>query len=311
MKAQGQFKRWGLGLAIFFIALVVLVPQVSELSRSWQTLQAAYWPYLLVAIVSLAWTYIAAAGVYVVISPKRLSFKQTLLVQIACGFSNRLVPAGAGALATNARYLMGQGYGKVQAGTIVAINNILGFAASFIVLITAGLLSGLDLINGIRLELFLSDRLLLAVLVITALVVAYAWVTQLPRKLFKLIRKINYQIEDSLLRSKRLASSLIMSIGVTIGYGLCFHFTAIALNVQLSVFQTFLVLTAGVLIASVTPTPGGVGGAEAGLVGVLHATGVDIHQAVTLALCYRLISYWLPIVPGYLVLNRLRGVKAL
>ncbi len=311
MTANVQYKKWVLGLGIFVIALLVLVPQASELSRAWQTLRSAYWPHVGVSLISLAWTYVAASGVYLVISPKKLLFRQTLLVQIAGGFANRLVPAGAGAIATNARYLMKQGYGKVQAGTIVAINNIMGFVASLLVLITAGLLSGLDLVSGIRYELYLSDRLILAVLVITALVLVYAWTTRIPRKLFKMVRKINYQIEDSLLKSRRLMMSLVLSIGVTLGYGLCFYFTALALNVHLSAFQTFLVLTAGVLFASITPTPGGIGGAEAGLVGVLHATGIDIHQAVSLAIAYRFISFWLPILPGYLVFGKMRRLEIL
>lgn len=305
-KLHKQPGRWLLAVVILVLALGILVPQAGELSQSWHTIRSAYWPHILSAVALWGWTFLPAAAVYAVISPRKLQFRQTLLIQIACGFSNRLIPAGAGALATNARYLVRKGYTSVQAGTIVAINNVVGFAASIIVLVGAGLVNGLDVINGIRFEVYLSDRLVLAVLVITLLVMGYAWFARLPRKLVKTLRRINYQIEDSLLRSKRLINSLILSMGVTLGYGLCLYFVALACNVPLSAFQTMLVLTVGTLIASMTPTPGGIGGAEAGLVGILNALGVDIHQALSVALCYRAITYWLPLLPGYVALERAR-----
>jgi glycosyltransferase 2 family protein len=297
------FRKWSLGIVIFLVAMLILVPQLSDLSRSVDNLLNAYWPFVILAVGCWMTTFASAAGVYRVISPRRLKFNETLLIQVASGFTNRLIPAGAGAMATSLKYLMAVGYGKVQAGTVVAINNIMGFVASSVVLVMTALFSGFDVLAGFRIEFSLSGRIVAAVLAVTILVVVYAWVTKMPRRFLKLVSKINHQVEASLLNQSKLVASLCLSIAVTVGYGACLYFSAFALNVQISIFQTYLVLAIGVFVASVTPTPGGVGGAEAALVGALTATGVDIHQAVSLALTYRLITYWLPILPGYFAFN--------
>ena len=60
-------------------------------------------------------------------------------------------------------------------------------------------------------------------------------------------------------------------------------------------------------LAALLPLPGGVGGVEAGMVGVFIAFGVPAGQAVVGVLAYRAISFWLPTLPGvagYLGLRR-------
>ncbi|MFB6125752.1 MAG: lysylphosphatidylglycerol synthase transmembrane domain-containing protein [Halolamina sp.] len=52
-------------------------------------------------------------------------------------------------------------------------------------------------------------------------------------------------------------------------------------------------------LAGTTPTPGGLGGVEVALVGVLVAvTGVGTIQAGAAAVLYRAVSFWLPLLPG-------------
>jgi uncharacterized protein (TIRG00374 family) len=63
-------------------------------------------------------------------------------------------------------------------------------------------------------------------------------------------------------------------------------------------------------LANVLPLPGGVGGVEAGTVGVFLAFGTSTSLALLAVLSYRLISFWLPTAPGavaYLQLRRTVG----
>jgi uncharacterized protein (TIRG00374 family) len=76
--------------------------------------------------------------------------------------------------------------------------------------------------------------------------------------------------------------------------------SALALGATLSLIQVIVVFTVGVAAASVTPTPGGIGGAEAGLAAALTGTGMTADLAISIALLYRLITYWLPIIPGFI-----------
>jgi uncharacterized protein (TIRG00374 family) len=60
-------------------------------------------------------------------------------------------------------------------------------------------------------------------------------------------------------------------------------------------------------LAALLPLPGGIGGVEGGMIGVLIAFGVPAGQSVVAVLAYRAISFWLPTLPGiagYLGLRR-------
>ena len=71
-----------------------------------------------------------------------------------------------------------------------------------------------------------------------------------------------------------------------------------ALGISLSFAAIVLILSFGVSAGAATPTPGGLGGFEAGLAAALIAYGIDKPSALAAALLYRLISYWLMFVFG-------------
>jgi uncharacterized protein (TIRG00374 family) len=89
-------------------------------------------------------------------------------------------------------------------------------------------------------------------------------------------------------------------MAITACYAAVLYFAIHALGGEATVLQTFIVLTAGVAAASVTPTPGGIGGAEAGLVAGLTSIGIPADLGLSIALVYRFVTFWLPILPGFI-----------
>jgi uncharacterized protein (TIRG00374 family) len=63
-------------------------------------------------------------------------------------------------------------------------------------------------------------------------------------------------------------------------------------------------------LANVIPLPGGIGGVEGGTIGALIAFGAPGSLAILGVLAYRLISFWLPTLPGAIAYLRLRGTVA-
>jgi uncharacterized protein (TIRG00374 family) len=63
-------------------------------------------------------------------------------------------------------------------------------------------------------------------------------------------------------------------------------------------------------LANVIPLPGGVGGVEGGTIGALIAFGTPGSLAILGVLAYRVISFWLPTLPGAVAYFRLRGTVA-
>ena len=108
---------------------------------------------------------------------------------------------------------------------------------------------------------------------------------------------------------KRPAEAAVLfagAIGITASYAVTFYLCLVALHVHISPAQAFFVYLGGAVVSSVAPTPGGLGAMEAALVAGLTRVGVLDGRAVASVLTFRLLTYWLPIMPGYLSLRYLR-----
>jgi hypothetical protein len=63
-------------------------------------------------------------------------------------------------------------------------------------------------------------------------------------------------------------------------------------------------------LANALPIPGGIGGVEGGMIGSFIAFGVSGSTAVLAVLAYRVISFWLPVLPGSIAYLQLRSAVA-
>jgi uncharacterized protein (TIRG00374 family) len=67
------------------------------------------------------------------------------------------------------------------------------------------------------------------------------------------------------------------------------------------------------MLANTLPIPGGIGAVDGGMIGALIGFGVDSSLAIVGVLTYRLLAFWLPVVPGviaYVQLLRSPGAEA-
>jgi uncharacterized protein (TIRG00374 family) len=72
-----------------------------------------------------------------------------------------------------------------------------------------------------------------------------------------------------------------------------------------------VIYLAAAAAASLSPTPGGLGAIEAALVAGLTRSGTAVTAAVAGVLAYRIVSYWLPIIPGLIAFRWLRRTNAI
>lgn len=72
----------------------------------------------------------------------------------------------------------------------------------------------------------------------------------------------------------------------------------------------FLAITylASNTVGSIVPSPGGIGPVELALTAGLVAAGVPYGVALSTAIVYRLVTFWIPIPVGWLSLQRLQKV---
>lgn len=281
------------------LTLYVFVPRLSSFKSSFATVHDADFAYVGLGLLFWVATLLAAAAVYAFIALRPISYRRTALIQLAGGFTNRLAPAGTGGIALNVRYLVKRGHSAIEASALVAVNNFLGFIGNVILLVFALALSQTPLSSLLKINLHLSVALIIVIGIFTTAAFIFL-VFAGSKTIVKFKKAIGLMARHVIGRPGRLTAALVASMAITASYALVLYSVGLAFNVHLTVVQTLLVLTFGVAAATITPTPGGLGGAEAGLVAALLSMGVSSHQALTVALTYRFLVYWLPLLPGLL-----------
>jgi uncharacterized protein (TIRG00374 family) len=84
-----------------------------------------------------------------------------------------------------------------------------------------------------------------------------------------------------------------------------------ALGLPVPPLHIVLVYLAATAAVAVIPTPGGIGSVEAALIVALVAAGGPVAVATAVVLAYRIITVWLPLVPGALTLGALVRLKVI
>ena len=104
----------------------------------------------------------------------------------------------------------------------------------------------------------------------------------------------------------RLGVGIGCSLLLTLGYLIAFLASLHALGAHPALLPAAIVFLAGNTVGSFAPTPGGLGAVEAVLTAGLTAIGVPAHEAIPAVLIFRIATFWLPILAGWLAYSVLR-----
>lgn len=294
-------------LAGAIIIFYVIVPQLGNFHRSLAFINDAQPSLLALSLIGSALSYVAAAGTYCLLALRPLKYLRTLVIQLAGMFVNRLLPAGIGGIGVNYLYLRKSRHSPTQAASVVAANNSLGIIGH-VLLLAAFLLSLHNDLPGLQLR-HINNMKLIAVI---ALLAGLLWVIFYKRYGQQLVRNIRAFLVQLLAyrhRPRRLTAALLCSMGLTLSNVLSLWFCVLAMHISLPFIAVLIVFSFGIALGTATPTPGGLGGVEAGLVAGLVIYHVDSAPALAAVLVYRLISYWLPLAVGAIafIISQQRG----
>ena len=107
-----------------------------------------------------------------------------------------------------------------------------------------------------------------------------------------------------LLESARQPRRIAMGIGgallLNLAYAAALYAAVVAYGGDLAYATVGFVYLAAGAVGSAAPTPGGIGAVEAALAAGLTAAGLDGSTAVQAALLFRAVTFWIPMVPGWL-----------
>ncbi len=292
-----------LTLACLLVATYLLLPQVGEFHRTLDATRHAETGWLVLALLTGAGTFLAAAlslsGAVLV----PLAYGRTFVTQLASSFSNKITPAGLGGLGVNVRYLERSGVAKSDAVGAVALNGTVGFVVHVVALVLSATLVSHTGLPHVHLP---SGWALLVVVAVLSSVVGVVLETSFGRK--HVLLPTERTARDLLAVVRRPNKAFQMFGGallVLASYVLALGFSLTAFHADASWLDVTAVYLGGSAVASAAPTPGKVGAMEAALIAGLTGVGITSGPAVAGVLAFRLATFWIPIIPGYLAFRSL------
>jgi undecaprenyl-diphosphatase len=278
-------------------AVYLLLPQLASLPQVVGSLRDA----------NLWWLAAAAACGLLAIGMSALSilgssqtplpFWRTVAVQVAAAFTGRTTPGGAGFFGINIAYLERLGLrrslavgvtllsltGTSAVAAVVGLVGVFGIGAS-------GTLRGISIPTGWPVLVGVAGAL-----VVVGIVVG----SPLGRR--RIVRP-SMQVARELWWTVRQPLRAVQLFGGAFGYlvvsGLGLAASLAAFDPHFPLIPVLVVFIVGQTLGHLAPTPGGLGAVEALLVAGLTAVGVAPAAAVAAVLTSRLLTYWLPVVPG-------------
>jgi len=298
-------------LVILLLLAIAVVPKLDQLSMGLSVVKTADIAWVVKAVLFLVGTYFASSLIYVLLAKKKLKYLTTVFVQLACSFANRLLPSGIGGISLNIDYMIKRKHKPAEAASVSAMNVAVALTSHLILVVIALLITRPEpgsLLDGKKVPIWP----VIAICVIIAVCAIIFWgYKDLRKKVFKLLKDTWANVLKFKRQPYKVFTSVIMATIVTMLYVLAFYACARSIGIPINVVQAFLVYTIGVVLGAATMTPGGLGGVEAGLVAGLVAVHNDFSLAFSAVIIYRLLTFWLPIIPGYLAFWLLRKAKTI
>ena len=288
------------------IAAIVFVITSINVDEITSALAAGDWRWTVVAFVLGLLTLVGAALAFVAFSPVKLSLWRATLVQTAATFVGLAAPAGIGPAALNLRMLTKRGVSTTLSAATVALVQVSQFV------VTLGLLLVLTIASGdTESPLPVSPAVLLAIGIVAVLVASGLLVPRVRQwvlaKTMPTLRQTWPRLIEVLGQPWRLALAVGGNLLMTLGFIFAFDASLAAFGQDATLIQVALVYLAGNTAGALVPTPGGMGTIELALAGTLTSiTGINPGIATSIAVLFRVATYWLRIPIGWAAMRYLQ-----
>jgi uncharacterized membrane protein YbhN (UPF0104 family) len=296
-----------LGLAGAVLVALLATRLRSDLMSELSAVPAPRWPWLAVCGAGAAGYYGASGLNLKAAAGTRASVGSLTASQLAAAAANRIIPAGIGAIAVNLRYLEKRGLNKTAGLTSVGVSRascLLAHGACLALIAALGSTGTTDA-TSLGVPSFGRVWLYVGAGVVAVVLVAVAQ-PRIRAKAAPAVRTVRAHV-GALVRSPRRAGLLAASaFGTRVTSVVALWSTVRAFDGHVPILTVAAVYLVGAAVAGVAPTAGNVGALEPALAIGLSAAGGGASAMLAAVLVYRLITYWLPILPGLAALAALR-----
>ncbi|MGN5636777.1 lysylphosphatidylglycerol synthase transmembrane domain-containing protein [Streptomyces sp. AC154] len=291
------------------IAAYFLISQVTEADFG-AVVEQAEWGWVAAALGFSALSYIAAAMSLLGFVPERVPFGKTVLAQIAGSFVKIVAPAAVGGVALNTRFLQRSGVRPGLAVASVGASQLFGLGCHILLLGAFGYLTGTEKTPS---SLTPSRTVIAGLLTVAVLVLVVTAIPFLRKFVVTRVRSLFAGVVPRMLDVVQRPQKLLTGIGgmllLTGLFVMCLDASVRAFSgpdtPHLSYASIAVVFLAGNALGSAAPTPGGMGAVEGALTLGLIAVGLPKEVAAPAVLLFRLMTLWLPVLPGWICFNHL------
>ncbi|MCF6526426.1 flippase-like domain-containing protein [Streptomyces sp. JJ36] len=293
------------------LAAYFLIGQLSHVEFG-QLVGDADYAWVAMALGFSAVSYLAAAVALLGFVPEKVPFLRTVQAQVAGSFVKLVAPAAIGGVALNTRFLQRAGVRPGHAVASVGASQLFGLGSNVVLLLTFGYLTGTEHTPTLSPSRTVIAGLLTAavlVLIVTAIPALRKFVSDRVRSLFA---GVVPRMLDVVQRPRLLLSGVGGTLLLPFAFIMCLDASLRAFGGNEIGYATLaVVFLAGNALGSAAPTPGGLGAVEAALIAGLITFGVPKEIATPAVLLFRLMTFWLPVLPGWLAFTQLTRREAL
>jgi len=312
---------------VMLLGAIFIIAQLSEVGSIIETIQHGDWRFIGLSILLIVLWLLTNAASYKIIflgTGIKEKLEKLILLAAASNFLNIVAPtAGMSGMAIFISEARRRGYstGRVTvAGVLFTLFDYAAFllilSAGLIVLIRRGHLNVPEIIATLVLLLVASTMAYLLYLGTQSaekLSLALSWLIRAANKILRPFIHRDYLSEQRAIGFAHEASDGLRALPrrpvfIILPFLLALTSKIILMVILMLMFLAFQVpFTLGTLIAGfslgyllliVSPTPAGIGFVEGGLTLALSTLQVPLGQAAVIALAYRGITFWLPLLFG-------------
>ncbi|MEV7072431.1 lysylphosphatidylglycerol synthase transmembrane domain-containing protein [Streptomyces sp. NPDC093990] len=299
-------------LVPLLLVTVVAVRHRSVLAEGFGHLRHAQWPWLAAAVGTTCLTWVAASFTRQGAVVERLPRRRLLATQFAAGAANHLLPTGLGASAVNLRFMTVCGVPLARSSAALALY-LLAESVGRLTLLSALLVAFPGALRlGTLLPGTAAGPLLLGVVAVLVVAVGVlAGVRRVRTAVGSFLRTALGEARSVHARPSRALALWGGSLAFPALQAAGLAMVGRAMGLSVPPAHMALAYLAATCAVALVPTPGGVGSVEAALVMALVAAGGPAAVATAVVLAYRIITVWVPLVPGALTLGALVRLKVI
>lgn len=298
-------------MAALFAAIYVLIPQLVDVDFA--TVADANWWWVLTGAFFSLLTYVGSAASLAGSVPEHLPAWTTFEAQMASSFANRVTPAKVGGVATNLRFLQKAGLETPVAAAGVGISSVGGFVVHLVMLLVFVVWTRNTAVSTFHLPSASTVAVVFtAVFLVAALLAVVPWVRRVfMKRVWPMVQQAAGGVWTVVRSPSRVAMVFGGSLLTTWAYIFALYASIQAFGGGIGFAAVGVAFLAGSAAAQVAPTPGGVGAAEVAFIATLTAFGLPAEIATPAVFLYRIVTFWLPVIPGWLAFHDMERSGAL